>query len=85
MEDQQVLQHIATAVLATLRGLLHVRGSFSSTSLVLSLGVASAGPPATDKADSLRVALLAPGAIWDRHCEAYRGLRLALLTIARSP
>ena len=76
MEDQRVLQHITTAVLATLRGLLHVRGSFSSTLLVLSLGVACAGPPATDKPDALRVALLTPGPISDQawNGEAYRGL-----------
>ena len=76
MEDQRVLQHITTAVLATLRGLLHVRGSFSSTLFVLSLGVACAGPPATDRRDALRVALLTPGPISDQawNGEAYRGL-----------
>ena len=43
---------------------------------MLSIGVACAGSPATDKADSLRVALLTPGPISDQawNGEAYRGL-----------
>ena len=54
-----------------------MRGSFSSTLLVLVLGVACGEPPAreTDQA-SLRVALLTPGPISDQawNGEAYRGL-----------
>ena len=53
-----------------------MRGSFSSTLLVLWLGVACAGPPASEKPDALRVALLTPGPISDQawNGEAYRGL-----------
>jgi basic membrane lipoprotein Med (substrate-binding protein (PBP1-ABC) superfamily) len=53
-----------------------VRGSFSSTLLVLSLGAACAGEPAVDDPESFRVALLTPGPISDQEWngEAYRGL-----------
>jgi basic membrane lipoprotein Med (substrate-binding protein (PBP1-ABC) superfamily) len=54
-----------------------VRGSFSSTLFVLSLGIACAGPPANDASESgFRVAPLTPGPISDQawNGEAYRGL-----------
>jgi basic membrane lipoprotein Med (substrate-binding protein (PBP1-ABC) superfamily) len=54
-----------------------VRGSFSSTLFVLSLGISCAGPPANDTSESgFRVALLTPGPISDQawNGEAYRGL-----------
>jgi basic membrane lipoprotein Med (substrate-binding protein (PBP1-ABC) superfamily) len=76
VEDQRVLQHITTAALPTHRGFLHVRGSFSSTLLAWSLGVACAGPPPSERNDEVRVALLKPGPISDQawNGEAYRGL-----------
>ena len=53
-----------------------MRGSFSSTLLVLALGAACAGEPADDDPNSFRVALLTPGPISDQawNGEAYRGL-----------
>jgi basic membrane lipoprotein Med (substrate-binding protein (PBP1-ABC) superfamily) len=60
----------------TLRGIFHVRGSISSTLGALLLCVACVGSPASEKTDSLRVALLTPGPISDQawNGEAYRGL-----------
>ena len=53
-----------------------MRGRFSSTLLVLSIGVACGGPPPAEQHDAFRVALLTPGPISDQawNGEAYRGL-----------
>jgi basic membrane protein A len=53
-----------------------VRGSFSSTLLVLAFGASCAGEPATKRDGEFKVALLTPGPISDQawNGEAYRGL-----------
>jgi basic membrane protein A len=53
-----------------------VRGSFSSTLLVLAFGAACAGEPAAKRDGEFKVALLTPGPISDQawNGEAYRGL-----------
>jgi hypothetical protein len=59
VEDLVVLPHITNAGLATQRGFLHVRGMFSSTLWVLSLGAVCAGERAAERRDDeFNVALL---------------------------